>query len=73
MNGLLAGGMACHEVEKLLHHSHFAASEHMNKCSLVILEMNALIMSTSTILGSSLYCLEKQQMYSRRVSLAFCL
>jgi hypothetical protein len=32
MNGLLAGGMACHEVEKLLHHSHFAASEHMNKC-----------------------------------------
>jgi hypothetical protein len=31
-NGLLVGGVACHEVEQLLHHSCFAASELMNKC-----------------------------------------
>jgi hypothetical protein len=73
LDGLLVGGVACHEVEQLLRCPRFAASKLMDECFIGVPEMNALITSTSTISGSSLHFLEKRRMYSHRVSPAFCL
>jgi hypothetical protein len=72
-DGLLAEGVACCEVKQLPRSSWFAMSELADECFVVMPKMNAPITSTSMISWSSLHCLEKRRMYTRRVSPAFCL
>jgi hypothetical protein len=72
-DGLLAGGMACLEVEQLPHHPWLATSELMDECFTGHARDERSNHVRIRDIRMLITLLEKQGMYSRTVSLTFCL